>query len=598
LRRHRFLDPFAGWRTLLELVVFHLGNSLPAIDKTIYGTSGRRTRDWRVVGMACACALLLAPQLLFAADVRGESSGDLAEQQPVVRPLPPVFSPDASAPPPGMPARGPLPTSAAPPPAAVNAVLSGNASQYESIRAGGSELMLIDLASAWRLAARQNPTIGLARQVVEENLANLLRARVIAVPNLNAGANYHAHNGNLQRSSGQILSVPEEQSLYVGGGARTVAAESVGIPAVQIFAPLADVFYMPLAAQQDLNASNFNVRATYNSILLSVTTAYLELMGAEASFSAYRRSELDMADVLRPTLEFARVGEGLDADANRVRAAALILRGKTQRAEGSISVASAQLSKLLQLNPSVALRTPAAPLALVSVVDPNDSLASLVSIALRYRPEVGTATSEVAAADVRFRQERIRPLLPTMWLGFSSGTFGGGSTYVDPLYGSFSGRSDFDVMALWTLQNAGAGNAAWRNQKRAQRGEAVANRTIIINQIRDEVASARADAAAQLRAVKVAQVRLATAEDGYRREVQRSRANLGHPIEALNMVDLLVDARQQLVASIVAYNAAEFRLYVAMGFPPPMANPVAPPEKIDGATTEAIEAVPAPRANR
>ena len=136
-------------------------------------------------------------------------------------------------------------------------------------------------------------------------------------------------------------------------------------------------------------------------------------------------------------------------------------------------------------------------------------------------------------------------------------------------------------MALWTLQNAGAGNAAWRNQKRCQRGEAMADRTIIINQIRDEVATARADAAAQLRAVKVAQVRLATAESGFRREVQRSRANLGHPIEALNMVDLLVDARQQLVASIVAYNEAEFRLYVAMGFPPPMANPVSPPARID-----------------
>ncbi len=432
----------------------------------------------------------LLPRVLFGAGSAVGLDGAAGDPQPVVRPLPPVFSADASAPPPGMPASGPLPTSPAAPPGAVDAVLAGNALQYESIRAGGSEMQLIDLALAWRLAARQNPTIGLARQVVEENLANLLRASVIAVPNLNAGTNYHAHNGNLQRSSGQILNLPEEQSLYLGGGARTVAAESLGIPAVQIFAPLADVFYMPLAAQQDLNASNFNVRATYNSILLDVTAAYLELIRAEASFAAYRRSELDMAAVLRPTAQFARVGEGLNADANRVRSAALQLRGLSQRTEGNISVASAQLSKLLQLNPSVALRTPAAPLALVSVVDPNDSLSSLVEIALRYRPEVGAATSEVAAADVRFRQERIRPLLPTIGLGFSGGTFGGGSPFVTPLYGAFSGRSDFDVMALWTLQNAGAGNAAWRNQRRAQRGEATADRTIIINQIRDEVASA------------------------------------------------------------------------------------------------------------
>ena len=210
--------------------------------------------------------------------------------------------------------------------------------------------------------------------------------------------------------------------MHVGGGRkRTVAvAETVGIPAVQVYAPLADVFYMPLAARQELEASNFNVRATYNSILLDVTTAYLRLVGAEASFAAYRRSELDMAENLRPTLQFARVGQGLNADANRVRAAALLLRGQSQMAEGNISVAAAELSKLLQLNPSVSLRTPAGPLALVSVVDPNDSLFSLVAVALRYRPEMGAATSEIAAADVRFRQERIRPLLPTIALGFKS----------------------------------------------------------------------------------------------------------------------------------------------------------------------------------
>ena len=143
--------------------------------------------------------------------------------------------------------------------------------------------------------------------------------------------------------------------------------------------------------------------------------------------------------------------------------------------------------------------------------------------------------------------------------------------------------------------NAGAGNASLRNRRRAQRGEATANRTIVLNQIRDEVATAKAEAAAQLRAVKVAQVRLATAQSGFVREVVRSRANEGHPIEALNMVDLLVEARQQLVETIVAYNQAEFRLYVAIGFPPPTAIPVTAPEQIGGVSTQAVEAAPAAR---
>ena len=175
----------------------------------------------------------LAPGLLTAADRADVVKGAAGNPEPVVRPLPPVYSPDASSPPRGMSANGPLPTSPALPPGAVDAVQSGNGAEYESIRAGGSELMLIDLASAWRLAARQNPTIGLARQMVEENLANLLRQR--------------DRRTELERRF--ELPCPQRQSAAIdgpdslgtrdarlvrGGGAGAVGSQSVNIPAVQI----------------------------------------------------------------------------------------------------------------------------------------------------------------------------------------------------------------------------------------------------------------------------------------------------------------------------------------------------------------------------
>jgi outer membrane protein TolC len=500
-------------------------------------------------------------------------------QSPVVTaPLPPVYSVDMPAG--GNHAPGPLPTSPVPG-SNLSSVVEGRVDEYQTTQPS-AEILLIDLGSAWRLAARQNPTIALAQQVVQENLAYLLQARTIALPDFNAGASYHLHNGNLQRSSGQILDVPNERALYVGGGSRAIAAETVGIPAVQFVAPLADVIYAPLATRQDVNARTFDARATSNSILLDVTTQYLELVGAEASFAALRRSEFDMGAVLRVTVEFARVGEGLNADANRMRSAALLLRSQVEAAEGNIAVASAQLARLLQLNPSVALRTPAGPLAIVSVVDANETLQSLVATALRYRPEIGARASDVAAADVRFRQERIRPLLPTFVVGFSAGMFGGGSSLVIPTNGSYSGRSDFDVLALWTLQNLGVGNAGLRNQRRAQMNQAQADRTIVVNQIRDEVASARAATLSRLQEVYIAQRRLALAEAGFQREVRRARANEGLPIEALNMVDLLVEARQVLVRAVIDYDQAEFRLFVALGGPPPAAIPVVQPQAIPG----------------
>src|SRR5205807_2584180 len=100
----------------------------------------------------------------------------------------------------------------------------------------------IDLASALRLAEAQNPSIGVVRTAVLEALGMQQIARTLLLPSLNAGANYHHHTGNLQRSSGKIFRL-DEQSLYFGGGARTLAAKSVAIPAVNLVSPLTDAIF-------------------------------------------------------------------------------------------------------------------------------------------------------------------------------------------------------------------------------------------------------------------------------------------------------------------------------------------------------------------
>lgn len=497
--------------------------------------------------------------------------------------------------------RGPVAEPIAPPMAesdGLTSVTQGQVTHYRPSQPPPAEVLPIDLITAWRLAARQNPTIGLAQQVVQENLASLLQARSIVLPGLNAGGNYHYHNGNLQRSSGVILDTPNEQSLYVGGGARTLAAESVAIPAVRFYVPVADAWFNPLAARQEVSVSQFEARATSNTILLDVSLRYLDLVAAESIFDALRRSEFDMADVLRPTVAFAQAGQGLESDANRARSDALLLRSRVQAAEGEIATASARLSQLLQLNPSIALYSPRRQLALVTVVDRGTPLEQLVDSALRYRPEMTARSSEVAAMQVRVRQEEWRPFLPTIAAGASGGAFGGGSGLVTPTFGNFGARSDFDVLAFWTFQNAGVGNASLRNQRSAQMGEAVADRTLMANQVRDEVAAAYADSEAALNQVTVAERRLAAADTGFKQEVRRARNNQGHPIESLNMVHLLIDARVDLIRSVIAYNAAQFRLFVALGMPPPRAIPVLPPQPVSNTGLAPVPPNAQPNARR
>ena len=117
---------------------------------------------------------------------------------------------------------------------------------------------------------------------------------------------------------------------------------------------------------------------------------------------------------------------------------------------------------------------------------------SLVQVALQRRPEMGARAALVAEAETRLGQEIARPLLPTFWLGFSGGGFGGGSNLVGPSVGNFAGRTDFDVRLYWTLQNLGMGNLAIQKQRRAAIGQAIGEQSRMINSIRREVASAKA----------------------------------------------------------------------------------------------------------
>jgi hypothetical protein len=129
--------------------------------------------------------------------------------------------------------------------------------------------MVIDLGTALRLAESQNPRIAHGREVVNEAIAQHKEARALLFPTLTAGTDYHLHSGVLQTSFGQIRNV-NSQSLYFGGGTQTVGTQTIGIPAVRIFAHAGDAYYLPLAAGQMVTARAYESHAIDNVTLLDV----------------------------------------------------------------------------------------------------------------------------------------------------------------------------------------------------------------------------------------------------------------------------------------------------------------------------------------
>jgi outer membrane protein TolC len=170
----------------------------------------------------------------------------------------------------------------------------------------------------------------------------------------------------------------------------------------------------------------------------------------------------------------------------------------------------------------------------------------------------------------------VRPFVPLVSIGFSAGTFGGGGSDTQPRFGHFDGRTDFDALAVWRLDNLGFGNLAVQRRVRAELGEAEAERLRVIDRVRREVAEAFAQSEAARLQVDVAARRVRTAEEGYRLDLRRTRNLEGRPIEVLNSASLLNAARQDLIRATVEYDVAQFRLFVALGQAPMVPQPAGP----------------------
>jgi len=189
-----------------------------------------------------------------------------------------------------------------------------------------------------------------------------------------------------------------------------------------------------------------------------------------------------------------------------------------------------------------------------------------------------TRSAEIAVAQTRVRQERVRPWLPIVSVGYSGGLFGGGSNLAATEFGPLKGRSDFDAFAVWNMQNLGFGNRAQVRRADAEVGQAVAGFDLAVNQIRREVAAAQAEARAAARQIETAKAALAVAEEGLKLEMQRiADPALGRPIETLDSFRQLLEARQELIRAAIAFDVAQFRLFVAVGSDPASAAPQSRP---------------------
>jgi len=429
----------------------------------------------------------------------------------------------------------------------------------------GDQVYPIDLGNALGLGGADNLQVRLARTRLFQAQARHLEAKTLWLPSIRFGLGYNKHDGRLQETEGNVLEVNRNSLFYGGGfglGGAPLAAGAGGPPRLFVNLSLADAYFKPLAASQEVSAHGAAERVASNDSLTEIAVAYhslVEAYGQLANASAARDLAQNMVDLVE---NFEREGFSSKTEVHRARTSLGRWKQDVADAERLTTVRSAELARILRLPAQVRL------VPVEEIVMPVDYLNSemdvdaMIALAYGSRPEISQRVARREAACFRVKEERWRPWIPNVQVGASGGSFGGGPSADFLNDGS---RSDVDLIAVWEWRNLGLGNVALQRQRRGELQERVleleANRDLIAA----EVVAAAADVTSYRRQIELAGESIVAAQQSYQLNQQRIQANEGLPIELLQAISALAEAREAYTQAVANYNRAQYLLMRAMG---------------------------------
>lgn len=445
----------------------------------------------------------------------------------------------------------------------------------------------INLATALQLAHVRSLDIRVTAERVAAADAQLDQARSRWLPTVVVGGDYSRHDGRLQDIVGNVLTT-SRNSIMVGAGPTAVFSPSEAI-------------FAPLAARQVVTARGNDVRAAENDTLFNVADAYFTLQRARGELAGALEAE-------RLATDLVRRAEGLAtalAEPVEVHRAKTELARRKQAVEAAherAEIALSELNRLLRLPPTTLLEPAETPQVRVELFDGQAAVDDLIPVGLTNRPELASQQAFVNATLARLRQEKLRPLVPSVLLRgnatnpagtLSTGRFAGGT---DGNLSNAGWRNSYDVQILWELQGLGFGNRAAVKERQAD------NRAALLElfRVQDRVAAEVVQAHSQVRR---ASARAIAAEEGLKEAAETVKKSLEgfdqtrrvgerlvlvfRPQEVVAAVQALDQAYRDHFGAIAEANRAQFRLYRALGQPaecvlarvaaPELPPPVEPP---------------------
>jgi outer membrane protein TolC len=440
-----------------------------------------------------------------------------------------------------------------------------------STQASAEQILPINLAAALKLSSASPIDVQLAAERIRLASAQLDQAKALWLPTITAGSDYNRHDGPIQDVAGSIINT-SRSSTMLGVGS--------GIGSAAVFSPT-DAIFAPLAAGQLVAARTADTATAANNALVAVTDAYFAVEQARGELAGARDATRRINDVVA---RVKKLSPGLVSELEVTRAETHLAR--RQAAELAAlerwQVASAELARILRLQPTAQLEPLEPPELQIHLIDDRQSVDELVAVGLTYRPELASNQAQVQATLTLLRQEKLRPLIPSVLLrGFSTpvtgtlgyGLFGGGNNGTISNFGS---REDFDLQVLWQLDNLGFGNAARIRGRESELRAATLELFKIQDRVAAEVTQAHAQAEQARRRVGFAEVETKLAIESYDknfgalgqiRHAGELVQTVVRPQEVIAAVQDLAQAYYNVYGAIADSNRAQFRLYRALGRP-------------------------------
>lgn len=454
-----------------------------------------------------------------------------------------------------------------------------------SLEAGDLRLP-INLATALRLADARPLLIAAAQASAWSAEGQLQKAKVLWVPSFMVATSYLRHDGPVDFNQG--INVPPGVGIYgqpAPGGFGMPINQNVnwfiaGVSLYQVVATT-DAIFQPLAARQMLNARRWDIQTAKNDVVLEVARSYFNLHRFRGQYAGALYTVQEGRKLIAAINALSRdLVPAVEVD--RARNLLAFLEQQAVSARENWRVASADLTLVLRLDPRAVCEPLEHDHLQITLIDAARPLDQLIPIGLTNRPELAAHQEEIKAALVRIRQEKMRPLLPSVILtGWQTP---GGMVPQASIFGTGKGgkvnewsfRDDVSAQLVWQWDGLGFGNMALVKKRRGEQSEAIAK----LMRAQDAIAAEITQAQAQ---VQSAAARVVQAERSLRSgfvTYQRNYEGLGQtrrfgnvlemmyrPQEAVYALKLLHQAFNEYFNTVADYNTAQFMLFHSLGYP-------------------------------